>query len=365
MKGKVAIYTDVAQPMELREYPVPEPGPGEILVKVRMAGICGSDLHMWLGHGFRLPSGIGQVPGHEMMGEVYALGSGVERDTLGRPLRVGDRVAYAYFVPCGSCDACLWGDPACPNRYRHWIGVPADQPPHFHGAFGQFYLLRPGQWVFKVPEDLPDEVVTPVNCALSEVLYGLWKAGITVGDTVVIQGAGGLGLYATALAREMGAGKVIVVDMEEERLALAREFGADHTLNARETDARERVARVREWSGGYGADLVAELAGSPDILQEGLDMLRRAGRYLWIGNVNAGVWGSLQPETVVRYSRRIVGVVVYEKWVIPRALDFLARRRNRYPFHRVLSHTFPLEEINTALRIAAERRVIRAGLRMG
>src|SRR5919197_6319236 len=116
----------------------------------------------------------------------------------------------------------------------------AGEPPHFRGAYGEYYYLRKGQTLCKVPPELSDAVTSPVNCALCEALYGLDQIGIRLGDTVVIQGAGGLGLYATAIAKDMGAGQVIVLGRRPDRLALARAFGADLMLSTEELNEEER-----------------------------------------------------------------------------------------------------------------------------
>jgi D-arabinose 1-dehydrogenase-like Zn-dependent alcohol dehydrogenase len=363
MKGKAAVFLGPERPLEIREYTVNPPGPDEILVRISRCNICGSDLHVLKGHG---PPGIvegtPQILGHEMMGTVYALGANVKTDYAGVPLKEGDRVAYAYFRPCGRCWACISGTAACLVRYAHWLGVSAETPPHFNGAFGEYYYIGPRQWVYKVPDELEDDVVSPINCALSEVLYGLHRVGITLGDTVVIQGAGGLGLYATAVAREMGAGKVIVLDMQEERLVLALEFGAHYILDISQMLDEERVAKVKELSGGDGADVVAELTGSPHAVAEGMNMLRPGGRYLMIGNINLGLATEFDPAVAVRGSKRMVGVIVYEAWVIPRALDFLVRCAGKYPFHKVISHSYSLDEINEAVEFASKGKSIRVTL---
>jgi len=360
--GKVAVFQGPGKPLELREYPLPKVGPDDILVRITLANICGSDVHFWKGGGPGVSADVPIVLGHEMTGQVYALGKNVKADSMGRPLKEGDRLCYSYFSNCGTCWACLSGTAACPNRYRHWLGVPAHQPPHFHAAFGQYYYLRRGHWVFKVPDELSDPMVSPVNCAFAEVFYGLHKVGVTLGDTVVIQGAGGLGLYAIAVAKEMGAGQVIAIDRVPQRLALAREMGADHVLSVDDTSAQDRIGQVRDWSRGIGADVVAELTGSPAVLQEGIDMLRPGGRYLWIGNINLGVNATIQPGALVRYMRTIVPVIVYEAWVIPRVLDFMVRTKDRYPYHKVVSHRFSLEQINDALKVSEEKQVIRASV---
>jgi threonine dehydrogenase-like Zn-dependent dehydrogenase len=362
MKGQAAVFTHMGKPMEIREYNLPEVEPGAILVKIGMANICGSDTHFLRGKGPGIIQGVPQVMGHEMMGKVHALGAGIKADSAGEKLSEGDRVAYAYYVPCGTCPACLNGVAGCPNRYRYWLGANCDEPPHFTGAFAQYYYLRPGQWVFKVPDDLPDHLVSPVNCALSEVIYGFNQVGITLGDAVVIQGAGGLGLYAIAVAREMGAGVVIVIEKRKDRLQMAKDFGADHIIDAGETDMKERVARVKEMTKGGGADLVAEFTGIPEILQEGIEMLRFGGRYLVIGNINLGTRSTIDPGQVVRGTRTLYGVITYGRWVIPRALAFLQRTKHKYPYERIISHKFKLSEINQALEAAYQGKGMRISI---
>ena len=344
--------------MEIREYPVLPPEPDQALIRVSMATICGSDLHAWRGEMENISGADAprrdrpaSVPGHEMTGRVAALGSRWTTDTLGRPLAEGDRVAFSFFNPCGACWSCLTNTARCPHRYR--LRAPADVAPHFHGAYAEYHVAKPGQWLFKVPDELPDDLVAPANCALSQVLYSLHRIGVWLGDTVLIQGAGGLGLCAAAVAKEMGAGQVIVVDRLAARLALAREFGADATIDLTALpDPADRVRFVQERTDGRGADVALEVAGVPAVVQEGLDLLRFGGRYCLVGNIVAGARGEIVPHDIVRASREVLGVVGYEAWVLPRALDFLRRTRDRYPFHKLVSHRYPLDEINRAFEEA-------------
>jgi threonine dehydrogenase-like Zn-dependent dehydrogenase len=346
--ARAAVFFGPGKPFQIREVPIPALDPTGVLIRVTFANICGSDLHFWRGDApLRYPDD-GWIFGHEMTGRVAALGSKITTDSLGRPLREGDRVAYTYFYPCGRCHACLNNEPAaCPAKIERPHGP--SQFPHLTGAFADHYYLRPGGHCFKVPAELPDEVVAPVNCALSQVLYGLHAAGLRLGDRVVIQGAGGLGVQAVAVARDMGAQTVIVVDRIPGRLELARAFGADHTIDLREVpDRRERVKLVREWTGGVGADLACDFVGFPAVIPEGIEMLRSGGTYLEIGNISRGAKVELEPSLLVWGSKKIVGVIQYDPWVIPRALDFLVRTRDRWPWHRLISHTYPLDQINEA-----------------
>src|SRR3989338_3946407 len=321
--GKAAVFHGPGKPFELTELPLPDVEPRGVLVRVSVANICGSDLHFWRGDApLKLPDD-GWIYGHEMCGRVARLGAEIKTDSLGEPLKEGDRIAYCYFYPCGRCYACLNNEPAsCPNKVGRPLGPRTF--PHFHGAFAQYYYLRPGGFLFKVPDELSDEIVAPVNCALSQVIYGLHKAGLRFGASVVIQGAGGL--------------------------ELARAFGADHTLNLNEVpDRKERLNLVRKWTGGRGADVACDFVGFPQVIPEGLDLLRAGGTYVEIGTISRGAKVELEPSLLVWGSKKIVGIIQYDPWVIPKALDFLVRNRRRFPFDRLLSHTYPLEQINRAV----------------
>jgi threonine dehydrogenase-like Zn-dependent dehydrogenase len=348
IKGKAAVFFGPGKPFELREITLPEVEPEAVVIRVSLANVCGSDLHFWRGDApLRLPED-GWIFGHEMTGRVACLGSKVKTDSLGRPLREGDRVAYTYFYPCGRCPACLNKEPAsCPAKIERPRGP--GEFPHFHGAFAEYYYLRPGGHLFKVPDGLPDSLVSPVNCALAQVIFGLHQAGLRFGGTVVIQGAGGLGVQAAAVAKDMGAATVIVIDQIPGRLELARAFGADHTIDLREVPGRkERVGLVRKHTGGVGVDVACDFVGFPQVIPEGLEMLRVGGTYLEIGTISRGATVELEPAQLVWGAKRIVGVIMYDPWVIPRALDFLVRNRARWPFDRLVSHTYPLEQIDTA-----------------
>jgi D-arabinose 1-dehydrogenase-like Zn-dependent alcohol dehydrogenase len=141
LTGRVAAFYGAGKLMEMQEYPVPEPEPGAMVVKMRLANVCGSDLHQWRGEfdveKFGRP--YPQILGHEMTGSVHQLGEGVTRDTAGQPLAVGDRVIWRYFYPCGSCRACLKRvSRACPYA-RLYLTSSCDVAPHFYGAFGDYY----------------------------------------------------------------------------------------------------------------------------------------------------------------------------------------------------------------------------------
>jgi D-arabinose 1-dehydrogenase-like Zn-dependent alcohol dehydrogenase len=348
--GRAAVYSGLGKPFEIREFPVPDPEPGAMVIKVTLGNICGSDLHMWRGDidlaalGAPLPA----ILGHEMTGVVAKLGQGVSTDSAGQPLAEGDRVIYRYFTPCGRCAACLRGeDVACFANLMFMR--PAEPAPHFFGAYAEYYYAIPNQTVIKVPDELSDEMVAPVNCALCQVTYGLEKVKLSFGETIVIQGAGGLGIYATAVAREMGAHRIIVIDGITDRLALAKACGADDIIDMREhKTANERVGRVMELTGFQGANVVAELAGVPAAVPEAINMLGSGGRCLEIGNISPGLTTEIDPALLVMGSKSIFGVVVYPADTLKKAIDFLCRTKSKYPFDKILARRYRLEDINQA-----------------
>jgi threonine dehydrogenase-like Zn-dependent dehydrogenase len=301
--------------------------------------------------------------GHEMTGRVAQLGARVTTDSAGAPLREGDRIVYSYFYPCRRCDVCRAGDPHHCIARRIGAGrSPSDKPPHFTGAYADYYYLQPGHYVLRTPDALDDLTVAPLNCALAQVIYGLHQAEFKPGETVVIQGAGGLGLFAAVVARERGAARVVVLDRMPERLKLALAFGADHVLNVDEFPTTEaRAKAVRDLTGG-GGHVAMELVGHPAALAEGLAMTRAEGRYVVIGNIAGDQTIPFNPAWLVHLNRRMIGVGGYQAWALRRGLELLERTHRRYPYHDIMSHRYPLAEINEAFANADQGKAVRTAL---
>jgi threonine dehydrogenase-like Zn-dependent dehydrogenase len=358
VKGKVA-YMDSPGSLVYREYDLPDPEPGAILAKVRRSNVCGSEVHIWRGlH----PTLKAVVLGHEMLAEVLELGQGVSTDFAGEPLQLGDRVVCTYFRICRKCRACRSGLPnLCERGYTHWVRHP-DEAPHFHGTFATHYYINPDQWVYKVPDSVPDAAAASANCALSQVMYGLDKAGLRAGETLLIQGAGGLGLNAAAVAKERGA-RVIVIEGVRSRLEQARSFGADYLLDMSELDSVEkRVDAVMDLTGGFGADVGIELTGVPAAFSESLRLVRPGGRYVSIGNISPGQLTPFDPGLLTRRGITIFGVIRYQPHYLLESLRFLERNGDRFPFHQLLDAEFKFEEVTDALAKSERREVTRASI---
>ena len=348
--ARAAVFTAAKAPFEIREYPIPDPRDRDAVIAVTRANVCGSDVHIWSGDAGLAQMGVGYgiILGHEMVGRVAKLGAKVSKDAAGKRLREGDRVVFTYYIYCGSCPACLRGQVhACMMALASPVRS-CDAPPHFFGGFADYYYLKAKQRVFKVPDGLDDTVVAGANCALSQVLHGLDTVDLKLGETVVVQGLGGLGLYACAVARERGASLVIGIDSVPERLEMAKQFGAHEVIDMNELDNRARVSRVQRLTGGWGADVVVEVAGVPEAIPEGIRMTARLGRYLEMGCINPKRTYKADPSLLVGFNRSIHGVSLYPPQTLGRAVAFLERTRARYPYEALVSHDYTLDQIDEA-----------------
>lgn len=352
---KLALLTAHGGPIELAEFPLSTPAPGTAVLRLRMAGICGSDLHIFRGE---LPLPCPFAMGHEMVGEIAELGEGLTADATGKPLAVGDRVVTPYFWFCGQCHACSRGRSyACQNlmagEYRTH-----DQEPHFVAAYGEYYYTSRRQPLYTVPESLSDAAVAPLNCALAQVLFAL--RDVRLGDTVVIQGAGGLGINAAAVARTAGAAEVTVIDKIPERLDVAADFGATHCIDASAISPAEVAERVRARTDGIGADWVLEVVGVPGVIPEGVGFLNNGGTLLEVGNVGMGRTFELDPSALVYGNKSIRGVMFYDPVTLAIGLTFL--QHTDFPFDRLMPEPFHLADVNAAFASADAGLVPRGAL---
>src|SRR5690242_10664062 len=211
LTAKASVLEKYKSPLQLKEYALPaKPEPGAALVRTEMAGICGTDVHLWKG---QLPITLPVILGHETVGRIEQLGEGRDRDWTGQPLKVGDRVTWNSAFSCGQCYYCAEKrqPTRCPQRRAYGIGYRCDQPPHLLGGYAEFHCLRPRTTIFKLPDDLPTESVIGAGCALITAIHGIERVGIEWRDNVVVQGAGPVGISALAVAKNSGAARVIVI----------------------------------------------------------------------------------------------------------------------------------------------------------
>jgi len=348
MSVRAAVLREFEQPLEIRSYPDPNAGPGECVIRVEMAGICGTDVHLWLG---QLPIPIPVILGHETVGRIEQLGSGLEKDWRGEPLRVGDRVCWASSIACGECYYCrLKAQPTrCLTRKAYGISYNAEESPHLRGGYAEKIHLRAGTALFRIPDSLPTEAVVGAGCALTTAIHGCERCPVQWGDTVVVQGTGPVGIAALAVAKQSGAARILVTGGPSHRLELAREFGADLVIDIGEADAAERKRRVLAETGGHGADVVIECVGHPEAVNEGLEYCRDGARFLVLGQyANAGNI-SFNPHTITRKQLQVIGSWGFEPRHVDRALRLLEAAHWKMLFARQITHRFPLEQADEAL----------------
>ncbi|HYC74309.1 zinc-dependent alcohol dehydrogenase family protein [Brevundimonas sp.] len=358
--GAARPYAD-SRPLGLETVTLDPPGPGEVLVAIRAAGLCHSDLSVINGD---RPRPMPMALGHEAAGVVEALGPGVD------DLIVGDHVVMVFMPSCGCCDPCAGGRPALcePGAAANGKGELLGGGVRLHGEDGALHhhlgcsafashAVVSRRSLVKVDADLPFEQAALFGCAvLTGVGAVVNTAGVRAGQSVAVVGLGGVGLSSVLGALASGASPVVAVDLSEDKLALARSLGAVRTVHAADADA---VEQVRALTGG-GADFVFEMAGSVMALEAAWKMTRRGGT-----TVTAGL-----PPPEAALAVNVVELVAGERTLkgsyigtcvpsrdIPRFIGLF--REGRLPVDRLLTGTIPLERINEAFDALADGEAVR------
>jgi threonine dehydrogenase-like Zn-dependent dehydrogenase len=336
--------------IELREFPRPQTGPDDGLLRVEANGICGSDVETFRGHmGGSRPAFI---PGHEPLGIIEELG---DRAAERWGVQPGDRVALEVIVPCRSCEDCLTGRyQFCRNRkYGHGVtGV--DTEPSLWGGFAEYMYLSPTSVMHKMDAGLPVELAALYNSVGAGVRWACHIGEVRLGDTVLVLGAGQRGIAAVAASRAAGAGTIIITGLEtdQHKLALARELGADHTIvvdgdSADSNRAEDVVKRVEEITGGQMADVVLELtpmAAGP--VTDALLGARRGGTV-----VLAGLKGQreipLKTDLIINRALTVRGAFGVDARGMEDAIALIESRR--FPLEKMHTHTFGLDDVALAI----------------
>lgn len=359
-KAKAAVMTAPNVDLQIREYPLPQVEKGCILVKITCCTICGSDLHSWLGRR-KAPTPI--ILGHEIVGKIIELGEGVAYDSGDQHLKVGDRITWTIIDNCGKCYYCQ--EKGLPMKCRYLKKYGHDScadPPHLVGGLSEYCYITPGTCVIKIPENLTDEEVAPANCGLATAVAGWEAVEVRPFENVLIQGAGALGFYAAALAKHYGCKRIIVTDILDRRLEFIKAFGATDTINVRGMEDEEIVQAVFDLTGGFGVDCAMEAAGDPEVIPLGLKCLRIGGRYVEIGCVFHGAHFTYDAGDIAFRVLTIKGIHNYDTRHLQRGIDFLAQTNDIFPFYKLVTHKFSLDQINQAMKVAQAREAIRVAI---
>jgi len=353
---------------EIREYPLPDPAPGCVLIKMEMSGICGTDKHTFQGYTTQYGNRTLEFPiiqGHENVGTVAAIGGdGKYTDFEGISLREGDRVVIGANVSCGQCYYCRHDFPyyCCERTTDYGNNLSAKNAPHLFGGWSRYMYILPGSFLVKVPDELPSEVA--VLTEIFAVSAGLDRAkqmsafpneSFRFDDTVVVLGVGPLGMCFLMKARMLGAGTIIAVDLSDYRLNFAKRLGADHALNAGQTPKEERLQFVKDLTGGRGADMVIECAGVPKAVPEALEMLRVGGLLVEAGNFcDLGEIAMSPHRHLCAKNARILGVGGEEPAAYGPGMRQMARYMKHYPLRELVTHRFGLRDVHAAMQKSME-----------
>ncbi len=359
-----AVLAAFNQPLVLEEVPVPDPEPGAVVARVDLGGVCGTDVHL---HHGNLPIPTPLILGHEAVGRVWKLGDGVATDFAGAPLALGDAVVWASGIPCGRCHWCVVERERtlCPNRKVYGVNQRFDEWPRLSGGWADYVYLQPGSAIFKLPPGVSPEQAIALGCAGPTAVHGVLDVvGVEVGETVVVQGSGPVGMAAAMYAHLAGAARVILVGGPANRLGLAAELGVGHVhvdLFA-VADPAERIRQVVAATPGQrGADVVLECAGVPAAVPEGFEMARRNGRYLVLGQYTDRGAVPINPHVITRKQLKVFGSWAFAEAHYLRYVQSLPQLAARFDLERLLT-VYPLADANRALADVAAGAVMKAVL---
>ena len=351
-------------PVELREFPEPSLEPGSVLLETLYSEICGTDVHLWHGRLAGVPYPI--IPGHVSVGVARNI-HGPVRGVDGRAIGEGDRlVFFDVHRTCGRCRACtVTRTPTrCEARRVYGITDPASEG--LFGGWAEAIYLEPGVSIATLPATVPAETYISGGCGLITAVHIIDRAALTLGDTVLVQGVGAVGLSAIALARLAGAARVIAFGAPGDRLSLARDMGADLVADIAATTVDDRLSLVQDATGGLGVDVAIEAAGSARAVEEALPLIRDGGRYVIAGHyTDAGSSAINAHQHINRKHLEIRGCWGSEVGHFVRALRLLERHHTAIPWHAIGARAYRLDELNQALADAEAMRIPKALVRPG
>jgi len=373
---KAAILEGVEE-LKTVDYPELEVEPNALILKTELCGVCGTDMHLYGGN-MAIPFPV--IPGHEFVGTIEEIGDkATSLEVKGQPLAEGDRVVV---VPgtnrfCGDCYFCRFmphKPTLCPNRKVLGVNMTSVEPPHLLGGWAErIYVDAEHFWVYRVPDEVPPEVAVltepmAVSSRAFERAYapGLptFGEGFGVGGTVAVQGAGAIGLLTIATAKIAGAGKIVSIDMVDERLRMAERLGADHIIDMRAyKTSEERVSEVQRLTNGLGADVVVECVGVPAAVPEGIDMTRRGGKFVEVGHYTDPGNVPVNPHTICFKDMDVLGSWTYPPTQFGTVLELMRQSMGRLPLDEVVTKVYGVEEAQTAIDDLKARRGIKLAIR--
>ncbi len=329
--------------LEIREYPLPDIPPDGGLVKVEMAGVCGSDVKYLHGK-IKLPTPV--ILGHEILGRVEKLG---RQAAAIHKLNEGDRIILKGAIGCGRCPDCRRGGARfCKQRTSYGGRTPCDRPPHLFGGFADYIYLAPDVLATKVSQQLPAESAVLVGAVMANGFqWAIRRGGVKLGDYVLIQGPGQQGLSNAFAARHAGAAKIFItgIGRDQPRLELAKKFGAHRAINVDEEDVLEVI---RDETDGEMCDVVVDVSGSPKAILTSVDCLRLQGTLVLAGLTGDTTVTPMLTDKLVWKEIKLQGCFTADNDATEASLRLL--EETKFPVQEMVSHVFPLADTEKCIR---------------
>ncbi len=333
----------------------------EVLVKITLSTVCGSDVHTWLGH---RPFPTPCILGHEMVGKISKLGKNIENDFSGKKLNIGDRITWSMTVGCNDCFFCKNNLPQKCTYLFKYGHEKNDRNPSPSGGLSEYVRLKAKSAIFKIPDELTDEEVSPLMCAGACVLNGLYLADFSSCDFFVVQGCGALGMYACAFGKALGAKNIIAIDKLQPRLDFAKKFGADYTILAKDDDSK-LIQEIEKITDGKKADYVIEVTGDPKVINTGLKSLRVGGKYILLGAIYPNSNFTIDSSELIRNTIQMIGLHNYSPEYLGKSLELVLKNKNKFPFHELVNPVTKLSAANVdaAFKSLDMKNSVRPGIK--
>jgi threonine dehydrogenase-like Zn-dependent dehydrogenase len=359
MTVRAVILAAPLQLPALQTFSDPVLNEGEVLLETIASEICGTDVHLYHGRLAETPYPI--IPGHISVGRVRQI-KGTVRDVEGELVQEGEIVTFLdVHGTCGKCWYCQIAKASTRCPERHVYGITDSAVDGLLGGWSEQIVLVAGVHIVKLPATVSPELFMAGGCALPTALHALQRAEVSFGDTVVVQGAGPVGLSATILAQLQGAGKVIVVGGPAHRLEIARALGADVTIDIDQHTPVERQQYIRELTGGRGADVTIEATGVPSAVTEGMHLTRDAGTLVVVGQYTDYGTTTINPHLDINKPHlQIRGTWGIDLSHFYRGMRVLARYGDKFPWTSMISHHYTMENVSEALLTAEKQTNIKS-----
>lgn len=357
--SSTAIFYDHAHPFELKDLPIPDLKPGEILVRNEYTTLCRSDIYTYTGRRIeKNPT----ILGHEIVGRIAAFGpEAIENDLSGANMEIGDRVSWAIFSSNPGAEISKRGIPQKADDLYKYGHEKLTETNTLHGGLSQYIILKPNTPIMKIDEKVPLKVAAIINCAVATIAGGMRVAGDVRGKNVLVSGAGMLGMIACAMSKSQGAANVVALDIHAGRLETALQFGANLGLPAE----GDLPALMQSHFGKLKPiDVVIEVSGEATAMENTLELMAIGGTAVWLGATFPQRKIGVDAEKMVRNLYQIKGLHNYNGADFIMAVRFIEQHYQDFPFADMIHDHFCLDQVNEAFEYALSANPFRVGVRI-